>query len=73
MSETNGVGAGAAKSPRRVSPGTSIVMLLVGGLVWFFLTNLTELHYVLAFVIAAVLGGAAGLVAQEVVAHRRRR
>ena len=73
MSETNGVDVESARSPRRASPVSSVVMLLVAGLTWFFLHNLADLHVVLEIVITVVAGGAAGFVAQEIVAHRRRR
>lgn len=72
MSETDGVSPDGSKSPRRASPVASVIMVLVGGVVWFFLHNLAPFNAVVDLVIAAVVGLVVGFVAQEVAAHRRR-
>lgn len=72
MSETDGVDPQGPRSPRRASPVASVIMVLVGGVVWFFLHNLAPFHAVVDVVIAAVVGLVVGFVAQEVAARRRR-
>lgn len=72
MSETDGVDRGAPRTPRRATPVASVIMLLVGGVVWFFLFNLAPFHPVVDVLIAAVVGLVVGFAAQEVAAHRRR-
>lgn len=72
MSGTDGRDEQAAGSPRRVTPVTSIVMLVLAGIVWFFLHNLASLHLALELLVAAVVGLVAGFVVQEVAARRRR-
>ncbi|QCX26293.1 hypothetical protein [Nocardioides jishulii] len=72
MSETNQRDAeGTGRTPRRASPVASIAMLLVAGIVWFFLHNLTDLHVVVELLVAAVAGGIAGFVVQEIAGRRR--
>lgn len=72
MSETDGAERGIPRSRRRASPVASVIMLVVGGVVWFFLFNLASFHPVVDVVIAAVVGLVVGFVAQEVAAHRSR-
>lgn len=64
-------GTQGARSPRRASPVASVTMLLVAGVVWFFLHNLASLHVVLDLVIAAVVGLVVGFVVQEAAGRRR--
>lgn len=73
MSETNRTDAGTREPRRRASPATSIAMLLIGALTWSFLHNLANLPLVVELLIALVVGCAVGFLAQEIVAHRRRR
>ncbi|GGD08739.1 hypothetical protein [Nocardioides daphniae] len=61
----------AGRTPRRASPVASVAMLLVAGIVWFFLHNLADLHYAVDLLLAAVAGGIAGFVVQEVAGRRR--
>lgn len=72
MSGTDGRDEQASRSPRRATPVSSIVMLVVAGIVWFFLHNLASLHVALELLVAAAAGLVAGFVVQEVAAHRRR-
>lgn len=72
MSETDSLDRGTPRSPRRASPVASVGMLLVAGVVWFFLHNLADLHVALDLLVAAVVGLVVGFVVQEVAARRRR-
>ncbi|MBE7325810.1 hypothetical protein IEQ44_14250 [Nocardioides sp. Y6] len=72
MGKDEGTDPQTARTPRRATPVASVVMVLVGGLVWFFLHNLSPLHPVVSVLVAAAVGLVVGFVAQEVAARRRR-
>lgn len=72
MSETDKGSPEARTTPRRATPVASVGMVLVGGVVWFFLHNLASFHWTVDVLVAAVVGLVVGFVAQEIAARRRR-
>lgn len=62
---------GTGRTPRRASPVASVATLLVGGITWFFLHYLTDLHVLVEVLIAVVVGAVVAFVVQEIAGRRR--